>query len=76
MGDIVPSFGVANGVAKIREMGGALAIDGRQTTTSHTTTNQKQAAAVEVSMKGRRNEREAQGEHDTIVLGELRVDGF
>ena len=59
---------------KSREMGGALAIDGRQVTTSHTTTNQKQAAAMEGSMKGRRDEWEVQGKHDTIVSGALLVD--
>ncbi len=54
---------------KNREMGGALAINGHQTTTSHTTTNQKQVAVMEGSMKGRRDTREAQGKHDAIVSG-------
>ncbi len=54
---------------KNREMGWALAIDGHPLNILHTTTNQKQAAALEGIMKGRRNEREARGKHDTIVLG-------
>ncbi len=54
---------------KNREMDRALAINGHQTTTSHTTINQKQAAAMEGSMKGRRDKQEVQGKHDTIVLG-------
>jgi hypothetical protein len=54
---------------KNREMGWALAIDGRQLNILHTTTNQKQAAATEGSMKARRDEREARGNHDTMVLG-------
>ena len=54
---------------KHREMGWALAIDGRRLNILHTTTNQKQAATTEGTMKGRRNEREARGKHDTIVLG-------
>jgi hypothetical protein len=69
MGDTVPLFGAANGAVKKREMGGALAINGRQTMTSHTTTNQKQAAAMEGHKKGRRDKREARGKHHTIVLG-------
>jgi hypothetical protein len=54
---------------KNREMGWALAVDGRRLNILHTTTNQKQAATTEGTMKGRRNEREARGKHDTIVLG-------
>jgi hypothetical protein len=54
---------------KNREMGWALAIDGRRLKILHTTTNQKQAAAMEGTMKGRRDEREARGKHDTIVFG-------
>ncbi len=37
---------------KIREMGGALAIDGCRLIILHTTTNQKQAAGTEGSMNG------------------------
>jgi len=51
-----------------------VALDGRQTMTSHTTTNPKQAAATEGTMKGRRDEQEAQGKHYAIVLGALLVD--
>ena len=54
---------------KNREMGWALAIDGRRLKILHTTTNQKQAAAMKGNMKGRRNEREAWGKHDTIIFG-------
>ena len=41
---------------------------------SYTTTNQKQVAMTEGSMKGRRNEREVRGKHNTIVLGGIRVN--
>ena len=54
---------------KNREMGWVLAIDGRRLKFLHTTTNQKQATATEGTMKGRRDKREAQGKHDTIVFG-------
>ncbi len=54
---------------KNRERGWALAIDGHRLKILHTTTNQKQAAAMEGTMKGRRKEREAQGKHDTIIFG-------
>ncbi len=50
-------------------MGWALAIDGRRLRILHTLTNQKQAAATEGTMKGRHDEREAGGKHDTIVFG-------
>ncbi len=46
--------------ASKKKMGWALAIDGHQLNILHTITNQKQ---------GRRDEREARGKHDTIVLG-------
>jgi hypothetical protein len=51
------------------EMGWVLAIDGRRSNILHTKTNRKQAAATEGTMKGRRDEQEAWGKHDTIVLG-------
>ena len=71
MGGVVPLFGASNGgeQQKNREMGWALAIDGRGLKILHTTTNRKQAAAMEGTMKGRRDEREALGKHDTIVFG-------
>ncbi len=50
-------------------MGWALAIDGRRSKILHTTTNRNQAAAMEGTMKGRRDEREVQGKHDSIVFG-------
>ena len=37
------------------------------------TTNQKLAATTEGSMEGRCNEQEAQGKHNSIVLGALEV---
>ena len=46
-----------------------VALDGRRLTIYYTTTNQKQAAATEGTMKGRHDEREARGKHDTIVFG-------
>ena len=54
---------------KNREMGWALGVDGRRLKILHTTTNRIQAAATEGTKKGRRDEREAQGKHDTIVFG-------
>ncbi len=71
MGGVVPLFGASNGgeCQKNREMGWALAIDGRLLKILHTTTNQKQAAATEGTMKGRRDKWEAQGKHYTIVFG-------
>ena len=71
MGVVVPLFGASNGGErqKNREMGWALGVDGRRLKILHTTTNQKQAAATEGTKKGRRDEREAQGKHDTIVFG-------
>ncbi len=69
MGDVVPLFGVLNGASTKREMGRALAIDGRQSNILHTTTNQKQAAAMEGSMEGRCDKWEAWGKHNTIVSG-------
>jgi hypothetical protein len=56
-------------------MGGALAIDRCQWIILHTTTNQKQAAAMEGSMKGRHDKWEAQRKHDTIVWGVLELNG-
>ncbi len=71
MGDVVPLFRLSNGgeQQKNREMGWALAVDGHRLKNLHTTTNQKQAAATEGTMKGRRDKREARGKHNTIVFG-------
>jgi hypothetical protein len=71
VGDVVPLFGASNGGKrqKNREMGWALAIDDRRLKILHTTTNQKQATATEGTMKGRRDEQEVRGKHDTIVFG-------
>jgi len=46
-----------------------VALDGRRLMIYYTTTTQKQAAATEGTMKGRHDEREARGKHDTIVFG-------
>ncbi len=71
VGDVVLLFGASNGGKQQtnREMGWALAIDGRRLNILHTTTNQKQVATTVGTMKGRRDEQEAWGKHDTIVLG-------
>jgi hypothetical protein len=50
------------------------ALDSRLSTMDHTTTNQKQAAAMERSMEGRYNERDAWGKCDTIILGALKTE--
>ncbi len=49
-------------------------IDGRRLKILHTTTNQKQAAATEGTMKGRRNEREAQGSTIPLFSGGITVE--
>ena len=54
---------------KNREMGWALGIDGRRLNILHTTTNQKQAAAMEGTMEGRRDEREAWGSAISLFFG-------
>jgi hypothetical protein len=41
---------------------------------NYATTNQKDASTTDGGMKERRNEREAQGKHNAIVLGALLVD--
>jgi hypothetical protein len=71
VGGAVPLFRVLNGGErqKNREMGWALAIDSRRLKILHTTIKQKQAAVTEGTMKGRHDEREARGKHDTIVFG-------
>ena len=56
-------------MTKNREMGGPLALDGRQSLKKHTTINQKQSAMMEGTTDGRREEREARGKRNTIVLG-------
>jgi hypothetical protein len=52
-----------------RQMDWAFSIGGHRLNILHTTTNRKHAAVMEGSMKGRRDEREAWGKHNTIVLG-------
>ena len=54
---------------KNREMGWARGIDGRRSNILHTATNGKQAAATEGTWKGRHDELEVWGKHDTSVLG-------
>ncbi len=59
---------------KNREMGWALAIDSRRSKILHATTNQKQVAGTEGTMKGRRDKQEALGKHNTIFLGGITVE--
>ena len=54
-------------------MGWALAIDGCRSNILHTTTNRKQVAVMEGTMKGRCDEQEARGKRNIIVLGALEV---
>ncbi len=75
MGDVVPLFGASNGAAKNKNKKYIMALDGRRLMIYYTTTNQKQAAATEGTMKGRRDEREARGKHDTIVSGGITLNG-
>ncbi len=63
-------LGAANKVTK-KYVG---ALDGRQSMNLHTTTNQKQSAVMEGTKDGRRDEREARGKRNTIVLGGLSFD--
>ena len=44
-------------------------LNGRQSAKQHTTTNQKQAAAIEGTTEGRRNEREAWGSAISLYFG-------
>jgi len=46
-----------------------VALDGRQSAKKHTTTNKKQAATTEVTMEGRRDEREAWGSAISLFFG-------
>jgi hypothetical protein len=46
-----------------------VALDGHQLAKIHAKTNQKQVSATEGTMEGRRDEREARGKRNTIVLG-------
>ena len=48
-----------------------MSLDGRRSTTTHTTTNQKQADATEGIIEGRCNEHDMWGKRVTIVLGVL-----
>ncbi len=64
-------WGVKLSNKKIINMKYTTALDSRRSTTAHTTTNQKQAAATERSMEGRCDERDAWGKGDTIILGVL-----
>ena len=50
------------------------ALNGRRSMILNATTNQKFAAEMEDSMEGRFDEREAQGKHNSIVLGALDVE--
>ena len=76
MGVVVPLFGASNGgeQQKNREMGWALGVDGRRLKILHTTTNRKQAAATEGTMKGRHDEREARGSTIPSFSGGITVE--
>ena len=64
------SFGGGKlGDNKIKKIKYVVAFNGRQSMNLHTTTNQKQSAAMDGTKNGRRNEREAWGKRNTIVLG-------
>ena len=71
VGDVLPLFGALKGGERRKKLrdGLGLAIDGRRSNILHTTTNRKQAAATEGTMKGTCDKQEAWGKHDTIVLG-------
>ncbi len=69
VGGILPSFGAANKVTKNKKNKYVVALDGHQSAKNHTTTNQKQAAATEGTMKGRRDEREARGSAISLFFG-------
>ncbi len=49
------------------------ALNGRRSMILNATNNQKLAAVTEGSMEGRFNKREAQGKHNSIVLGALDI---
>ncbi len=68
----VQSFEVTNSNnEKIYILNTPLPLDGRRSTTAHTTTNQKQASATEESIERMCAGREAWGKHNTIVLGAI-----
>ena len=62
-------MGAANKVTKNKKIKYGVALDGRQLAKKHTTTNQKQAAATEVTMEGRHDEREAWGSAISLFFG-------
>ncbi len=72
-GDTIPSFGVANRLAKMYNIKFTTALNGRRWMILNATTNQKLVALTKGSMEGRCNEREVQGKRNSIVLGVLDV---
>jgi len=63
-------LGATNKVTKNKKMKTyVVALDGRQSAKKHTTTNQKQAATMEGTMEGRRDEREAWGSAISLFFG-------
>ena len=50
-----------------------MALNGRRLMILNATTNQKQVGAMEGSMEGRCNKREARGKRNSIVLGALDI---
>jgi hypothetical protein len=49
-------------------------LDSRRLMILNATTNQKQAATMEVSIEGRCDEREARGKRNSFVLGALDIE--
>ena len=55
-------------VQKNKKIKYVVALNGRQLAKAHTTTNQKQAAAMEGTTEGRRDKREARGSAILLFL--------
>jgi len=62
-------LGAVNKVTKNKKIKYVVALDGRILAKKHTTTNHKQAATTEVTMEGRRDEREAWGSTISLFFG-------
>jgi hypothetical protein len=59
---------------KINNMKYTMALDGHRPMNIHTTTNQKQASAMEGSMEGSCNKQDTWGNFNTIILGVLEIE--
>ena len=62
-------LGAENKVTKNKKIKYVMALDCHQSAKKHTATNQKQAAAMEVTMEGRHVEREAWGSAISLFFG-------